>query len=99
MSTPVIRLSDSARRALQDAASARAPLLWVARRGRSAPQSESPPLKGGPMKWSTFTDEQVLAIVKEGETGRKVAGLHAGITEQTNLLDRQARIGRRREST
>jgi putative transposase len=37
------------------------------------------------MKRSKFTDEQVLAIVKEGEAGRKVADLcrtHA-ITEQT----------------
>ena len=27
------------------------------------------------MKRSTYTDEQILAIVKEGETGRKVADL------------------------
>ena len=37
------------------------------------------------MKRSTFTDEQILAIVKEGEAGRKVADLvrTPGITEQT----------------
>ena len=37
------------------------------------------------MKRSKFTDEQILAIVKEGETGRKVADLCRanGITEQT----------------
>ncbi len=37
------------------------------------------------MKWSKFTDEQILAIVKEGEAGRKVADLCRpnGITEQT----------------
>ena len=37
------------------------------------------------MKRSTFTDEQILAIVKEGEAGRKVADLvlPPGITEQT----------------
>ena len=37
------------------------------------------------MKRSTFTDEQILAIVKEGEAGRKVADLCRthGITEQT----------------
>jgi putative transposase len=37
------------------------------------------------MKRSKFTDEQILAIVKEGEAGRKVADvcrMH-GITEQT----------------
>ncbi len=37
------------------------------------------------MKQSKFTDEQILAIVKEGEAGRKVADvcrMH-GITEQT----------------
>ena len=37
------------------------------------------------MKRSKFTDEQILAIVKEGEAGRKVADLcriHC-ITEQT----------------
>jgi len=37
------------------------------------------------MKRSKFTDEQVLAIVREGEAGRKVADrvrTH-GITEQT----------------
>ena len=37
------------------------------------------------MKRSKFTDEQILAIVKEGEAGRKVADLcrtHR-ITEQT----------------
>ena len=37
------------------------------------------------MKRSKFTDEQILAIVKEGEAGRKVADLVRthGITEQT----------------
>ena len=37
------------------------------------------------MKRSHFTDEQILAIVKEGEAGRKVADLARvhGITEQT----------------
>jgi putative transposase len=37
------------------------------------------------MKRSKFTDEQILAIVKEGEAGRKVADLRRtnGITEQT----------------
>ena len=37
------------------------------------------------MKRSKFTDEQILAIVKEGEAGRKVADLcwTHGITEQT----------------
>ena len=37
------------------------------------------------MKRSTFTDEQILAIVKEGEAGRKVADLFRthGLTEQT----------------
>ncbi len=37
------------------------------------------------MKRSKFTDEQILAIVKEGEAGRKVAHLSRayGITEQT----------------
>ena len=37
------------------------------------------------MKRSKFIDEQILAIVKEGEAGRKVADLcHThGITEQT----------------
>src|SRR3954465_7813042 len=44
-----------------------------------------PPFRGGPMKRSKFTDEQILAIVKEGEAGRKVADLCRanGITEQT----------------
>ena len=28
------------------------------------------------MKRSKFTDEQILAIVKEGEAGRKVTDLH-----------------------
>ena len=39
------------------------------------------------MKRSKFTDEQILAIVKEGEAGRKVADLCRthGITEQTYL--------------
>lgn len=37
------------------------------------------------MKRSKFTEEQILAIVKEGEAGRKVADLCRthGITEQT----------------
>jgi putative transposase len=37
------------------------------------------------MKRSKFTDEQILAIVKEGEAGRKVADVCRthGITEQT----------------
>jgi putative transposase len=37
------------------------------------------------MKRSKFTDEQILAIVKEGKAGRKVADLCRahGITEQT----------------
>jgi putative transposase len=37
------------------------------------------------MKRSTFTEEQILAIVKEGEAGRKVADLCRthGISEQT----------------
>lgn len=37
------------------------------------------------MKRSTFTDEQILAIVKEREAGRKVADLFRanGISEQT----------------
>ena len=37
------------------------------------------------MKRSKFTDEQILAIVKEGEASRKVADLCRahGITEQT----------------
>jgi len=37
------------------------------------------------MKRSKFSDEQILAIVKEGEAGRKLADLCRtyGITEQT----------------
>ena len=37
------------------------------------------------MKRSKFSDEQILAIVKEGEAGRKVADLCRthGITDQT----------------
>ena len=37
------------------------------------------------MKRSKFTDEQILAIVREGKAGRKVADLCRthGITEQT----------------
>jgi putative transposase len=37
------------------------------------------------MKRSKFSDEQILAIVKEGEAGRKVGDLcrRYGITEQT----------------
>src|SRR5512138_2463884 len=44
-----------------------------------------PSVRGGPMKRSKFSDEQILAIVKEGEAGRKVADLCRanGITEQT----------------
>jgi transposase-like protein len=36
------------------------------------------------MKRSNYTDEQILAIVKEGEAGRKVAACARthGITEQ-----------------
>ena len=43
------------------------------------------PISAAPMKRSKFTDEQILAIVKEGEAGRKVADLCRthGITEQT----------------
>ena len=39
------------------------------------------------MKRSKFTDEQILAIVKEGEAGRKVADLCRanGITEQATI--------------
>ena len=39
------------------------------------------------MKRSKFSDEQILAIVKEGEAGRKVSDLCRthGITEQTYL--------------
>ena len=42
-------------------------------------------MKGGPMKRSKFSDEQILAIVKEGEAGRKVSDLCRthGITGQT----------------
>ena len=42
------------------------------------------------MKRSKYSDEQILAIVKEGEAGRKVSDLCRthGITEQT--LDIQA---------
>jgi putative transposase len=38
------------------------------------------------MKRSKFTDEQILAIVREGGAGRKVADLCRthGITEQTH---------------
>jgi putative transposase len=41
--------------------------------------------KGDRMKRSKYSDEQILAIVKEGEAGRKVADLCRthGITEQT----------------
>src|SRR3954470_5886606 len=44
-----------------------------------------PSVQGGPMKRSKFTDEQILAIVREGEAGRKVADLCRthGTTEQT----------------
>src|SRR5207237_2568632 len=43
------------------------------------------PFRGGPMKRSKFSDEQILAIVKEGEAGRKVTDLCRanGISEQT----------------
>jgi hypothetical protein len=39
------------------------------------------------MKRSKFTDEQIVAIVKEGEAGRKVADVCRtnGITSQTYL--------------
>ena len=39
------------------------------------------------MKRSKFTDEQILAIVNEGEVGRKVADVCRahGITDQTLL--------------
>src|SRR6267378_4341602 len=48
-------------------------------------ENEGPPFTGGPMKRSKFSDEQILAIVKEGEAGRKVADLCRayGFTEQT----------------
>ena len=46
------------------------------------------------MKRSKFTDEQILAIVKEGEAGRKVADVCRthGITEQT-YYSRKAKYG------
>ena len=42
------------------------------------------------MKRSKFTDEQILAIVREGKAGRKVADLVRthGITEQTFVTNR-----------
>ena len=48
------------------------------------------------MKRSKFTDEQILAIVKEGEAGRKVADLCRthGITEQTYYLSLESQIWR-----
>ena len=36
------------------------------------------------MKRSKFTDEQILAIVKEGEAGRKVAENRNPIDERTS---------------
>ena len=47
------------------------------------------------MKRSKFTDEQILAIVKEGEAGRKVADLCRvhGITEQTYYRGRRSTAG------
>ena len=43
------------------------------------------PHLSGPMKRSKFSDEQILTIVKEGETGQNVSSLCRthGITEQT----------------
>ena len=45
-----------------------------------------------PMKRSKFTDERILAIVKEGEAGRKVADLVRthGIAEQTSTAGRRS---------
>jgi putative transposase len=45
------------------------------------------------MKRSKFTDEQILAIVKEGEAGRKVADLCRanGITELLLPLESEVR--------
>lgn len=39
---------------------------------------------GGPIKRSKFTDEQILALVREGEAGRKVSDVMRthGITDQ-----------------
>jgi putative transposase len=55
------------------------------------------------MKRSKFSDEQILAIVKEGEAGRKPADLCRtyGITEQTYLpLEGQVRRdGAQRDAT
>lgn len=50
----------------------------------------SPPFRGGPTKRSKFTNEQILAIVREGEAGPKVADLvwTHGITEQTDTAGR-----------
>ena len=47
------------------------------------------------MKRSKFTDEQIVAIVKEGEAGRKVADVCRanGITEQTTTAGRPSRAG------
>jgi len=39
------------------------------------------------MKRSTFTDEQILAIVREGEAGRRVADLCRSILNGCNLND------------
>jgi putative transposase len=49
------------------------------------------------MKRSKYTDEQIQAIVKEGEAGRKVADLCRthGITEQTYYRWRDASALRR----
>ena len=47
------------------------------------------------MKRSKYTDEQILAIVKEGEAGRKVTDLCRanGITEQTYYRWRRSTAG------
>lgn len=47
------------------------------------------------MKRTKFSDERVLAIVKEGEAGRKVADLCRanGITEQTYYRGRRSTVG------
>ena len=47
------------------------------------------------MKRCRFTDEQIVAIVKEGEAGRKVADVCRtnGITAQTCFAGRPSRAG------
>ena len=52
------------------------------------------------MKRSTFTDEQILAIVKDGEAGRKVVDLSRtyGITEQSTTLPTAFVAGGNRKS-